>query len=266
MIHTLNGSTRIYIVVGDPIGQAQSPTGVTKALVDRGYNAICIPAHVSSADLRIWLEGVSRSRNVDGVLVTVPHKFSCRELCSTVSERANFLGCVNVMRRNMDGTWHGEMFDGIGYVSAMMKNGFTPSGKRTLLVGAGGAGSAIAYALLVAGVTELAIHDTDVLRRDALVQRLATLSMGLVRSGCSDPSDFDIIINATPIGMKTGDPYPIDVSKLTPRQFVGCVITAPEVSPLIQFARTVGCQTLTGAEMFSQVCDLAVDFLCEAMS
>ena len=264
MSQALSGATRVHFIVGDPIAQVKSPAGVTQAFHDAGRNAVCIPAHVAPADLASWAQGVSLAQNVDGIIVTVPHKFSCFELCATTSDRGAFLKAVNTLRRNPDGTWHGDMFDGMGYVQALQSKGCDPKGQRALLVGAGGAGSAIAYSLMTAGVKELAVHDADVVRRDALVARLASLGLGQVSAGSSDPTGFDIAINATPIGMKDGDPHPIDSAKFTPQQFVGCVITAPAVPPMVAAARARGCHTLTGADMFARVRDLMVQFLLEA--
>lgn len=261
MSQPLNGATRVHFIVGDPIAQVKSPAGVTQAFHAHDRNAYVMPAHVAPAKLAAWLDGVSLAQNVDGIIVTVPHKFACFDLCATTSERAAFLHTVNVMRRNPDGSWHGDMFDGLGYVSALRDRGCEPKGKKTLLVGAGGAGSAIAHALVVAGVSELAIHDEDTARRTTLVDRLAGLGQCPVSHGSPDPSGFDIVINATPVGMKGGDPYPLDVSKLTPQTFVGCVITAPAITQLIAAARALGCGTSTGADMFGRVCDLMVDFL-----
>lgn len=261
---TLSGATRVHFIVGDPIAQVKSPAGVSQALAEAGRNAVCIPAHVAPADLVTWARGVSLAQNVDSILVTVPHKFASFALCATTSERAAFLGAVNTLRRNADGTWHGDMFDGLGYVEALRAQGCEPRGRRALLVGAGGAGSAIAHALVTAGVSELAIHDADLARRDSLVTRLAGLGLGRVTAGSSDPTGFDIAINATPIGMKPGDPHPIDSSRFTAQQVVGCVITAPAVPPMIEAARAKGCTTVTGADMFAQVRDLMMQFLLEA--
>ena len=261
MLDQLNGATRVHYIVGDPIAQVRSPAGVTQAFVEQGHNAIVIPAQVSSNDLSRWLAGVSLARNVDGIIVTVPHKFSCYELCSTSSERAGFLRAVNTMRRNADGSWHGDMFDGLGYVAAMRQKGCEPAGKRALLVGAGGAGTAIAHALLSAGVGELAIHDADPVRRDSLVQRLQTLGLGRVSVGTDNPRGFDIALNATPMGMQDGDPLPIDASHFSPAMLVGCVVTLPAVPPMIERARATGCQTITGTDMFAQVRALMVGFL-----
>ena len=263
MLEQLNGATRVHFIVGDPIAQVKSPAGVTQAFEARGHNALVVPAHVAPDDLLVWLAGTSRSRNVDGIIVTVPHKFAAFELCATTSDRARFLNTVNVMRRNPDGRWHGDMFDGQGFVTAMQDCDGKPAAKRALLAGAGGAGSAIAHAMVLAGVSVLAIHDENAARRDALIERLNGLNGVRVEAGSANPEGFDLVLNATPIGMKDGDPLPFDVSALAPHMHVGCVITAPAVTPLIAAARAKGCTTQTGADMFARVRDLMVDFLLE---
>jgi shikimate dehydrogenase len=264
MSETLNGATRIHFIVGDPIAQVKSPAAVTQAFQDRGHNAMVVPAHVPPADLSAWLAGVSLARNVDGLIATVPHKFACFELCATASERARFLRTVNVMRRHADGRWHGDMFDGEGFVQAMRDQGCDPAGKTALLVGAGGAGSAIAHALVVNGVSKLAIHDGDMQRRVTLIERLAGMGGATIEHGGANPAGFDIVLNATPAGMKAGDPDPVEVDRLAPTSFVGCVITEPAVTPLIAAARAKGCGTMTGADMFRRVRNLMVDFLLGA--
>ena len=264
MLDQLSGATRVHFIVGDPIAQVKSPYGVTQAFEARGRNAVCIPAHVRSADLRQWHEGVSQSHNVDGIIVTVPHKLAYQDLCATLSPRAEFLQAVNTLRRNADGSWHGDMFDGLGYVQALREKGCQLAGRRALLVGAGGAGSAIAHSLVVAGVGELAVHDENTARRDSLIARLNSLNQGKVVIGSPDPSGFDVALNATPIGMQAQDPLPLLADRLSATTFVGCVITAPAVPPLIAQARSLGCVTLTGADMFAKVRDLMVDFLLEA--
>ena len=264
MSDLLSGASRVHFIVGDPIAQVKSPANVTRAYHARGLNAFVMPAHVAPADLAAWLSGVSLAKNVDGIIATVPHKFACHDLCATTSERAAFLHTVNTMRRNPDGTWHGDMFDGLGFVSAMNDNGCDPAGKKALLVGAGGAGSAIAHALVMAGVSELAICDDDACRRETLVQRLAGLNRCPVTHGGTDPTGFDIVLNATPVGMKETDAFPLQASKLTSGMFVGCVITQPVVTPLIAAARAKGCLCMTGADMFGRVSDLMIDFLVGA--
>jgi shikimate dehydrogenase len=254
---TLDGSTRVHVIVGDPIAQVKSPGGITESFGQAGLNAVLVPIHVTPDALDSFVKGLSLAQNVDGIVATVPHKFATYAYCTTATERARFLEAVNVLRRNPDGSWHGDMVDGLACVESLKKGGCDLKGKRALLVGSGGAGSAIAQALLEAGVGSLAIHDADATRRDRLLQKLG----GRAVAGSDDPSGFDLAVNATPAGMQPGDPLPLQADKLAPSCWVADVITAPEVTPLLQAARARGCQTRTGLDMFAAVRDLIVDVL-----
>lgn len=256
----LDGATRIYAIVGDPIAQVKSPVGVTASFQARGENAILIPAHIAGADLGALLDALWRMKNCDGVIVTVPHKFSCFDYCETATERARFLGAVNIMRRSGAG-WFGDAVDGLGYLAGMRARCGVVENRRALLVGAGGAGSAIALQLVEEGVAELAIHDPDAQRRESLIQRLAGLNKAKISAGSADPTGFDLVCNASPLGMRDGDPLPVEVEKLAPGMFVACVVTAPAVPPLIAAARARGCKTSTGADMFFGAQEIMVDFL-----
>jgi len=203
---------------------------------------------------------VQAMRNVDGVVITVPHKLAAAALCTTLSERAQSIGAANVLRRDEGGGWQGDMVDGVGYAAGLRKLGCEPKGRRALLAGAGGAGSAIAHALVDAGVAKLAIHETDDSRRLALLEKLRSYGFAAPEAGSDDPAGFDLVINATPMGMKAGDPLPVQVEKLSASTFVGDVITVPPVSPLLQAARAKGCATMTGLNMFESVCERMVDF------
>ncbi|PIT05385.1 shikimate dehydrogenase [Bradyrhizobium nitroreducens] len=264
MIPAPTGATRLYVIVGDPIAQVRSPAGVSAAFAARGHDGILMPVQVAPADLPDFLSVATRLKNLDGIVVTIPHKFACYRACTSATDRAHFLGVVNLMRRRADGSWHGDMVDGLGFVGAARAKGIAPAGMQALLVGAGGAGSAIALELVEAGVSELAIHDGLAERRDALICRLNGLGKAAVRAGTMDPSGFDFVANATPAGMKEGDPLPVDVARLAPSAYCGCVITRPEVSPFIAAARSIGCVTGTGTDMYRQHQSIMVDFLLEA--
>lgn len=258
----LDGSTKIYFIVGDPIAQVKSPNGVTAAFQEKGLNAVCIPAHVSPQNLNAFFAAVKTMQNVDGIMVTVPHKIAFAELCDELSDSARFLHTVNTVRREGE-KWVGDMFDGQAQVEALLRNGAELQGRRAVMAGAGGAGTAIAYALLNAGVVELGISETDAARRDNLIERLNSLGKGKVFAAGSDPSGFDVVVNATPMGMKDGDPLPFDAAKLTPQMFAGDVVTMPAETAWIRRAREAGCQTSTGLDMFACVRDLMADFLLQ---
>lgn len=257
----LTGATRLNIIIGDPIAQVKSPGGMTAAFAERGHDGIVVPVHITSPDLDLFMDAAGRIKNLDGIIVTIPHKFACAKYCKSVTDRVRFLDTVNIMRRREDGLWHGDTVDGIGFVKAVCANGGTPKGSKALLVGAGGAGSAIALALLEAGVRELAVHDGDTARRDALIERVRAHGGAQISAGSPIPTGFDLIANATPAGMKPGDALPIDVSLLSPSSFVGCVVTSPAITPLIAAARRVGCRTSTGTDMYMALQGAMVDFL-----
>lgn len=258
---TLSGETLVVPIVGDPVAQVKSPDGITRLFAGRDRNAVVVPLQAAAGDLDVLVDGLRRSTSVAGVIATVPHKFGLAAECTTRTDRAEFLGSVNVARRNPDGSWHGDQVDGQAFVAACRERGAMPTGARVLLVGAGGAGSAIALALLEAGVAELALHDGDPARRDALVDRLRERFGDRVGPGSPDPTGFDLVANATPMGMRPDDPYPVDVTRLEPDTFVGDVVTRPAVPPLIERARQIGCATSTGSDMFAAVSVLIVEFL-----
>jgi shikimate dehydrogenase len=257
----LSGETLVVPIVGDPIAQVKSPDGITRAFAARGRNAVVVPLQVSPDDLDALVSGLSPSGSIGGLIGTVPHKFGLAAHCATLTDRARFLGSVNVARRNTDGSWHGDQVDGAAYVAAILASGGDPTGRRVLQVGAGGAGSAIALALLEAGAAELALHDADPARRDSLIARLRTRFGDRVVAGTDDPTNADIVAHATPMGMRADDPYPVDVQRLKLNTFVADVVTKPAVPPLIEVAREMGCSTSTGADMFAAVAVLIVDFL-----
>jgi shikimate dehydrogenase len=221
---------------------------------------VLVPIHIEPAAVDALIDGLGAVHNLDGISATVPHKFTAYRHANTTSQRAHLLTAANILRRHADGSWHGDMLDGIAMVGSIRNAGCEPAARRALLVGAGGAGGAIALSLLDAGVTELAVHDSDAERRDALVERLRTHHGGRVVVGSADPTGFTLVVNATPAGMKPDDPLPIIADRLTPQTFVADVITNPVVTPLLEAARRVGCDTQTGIGMFNAELDLMVDF------
>lgn len=266
MFSDYSGATRVIFIVGDPIAQVKSPHGVTEALRARGADVIVVPAHVKPADLDAFFAMAQRIPNVDGIIVTVPHKFDAARITARATPRAQSIGAANVVRRGTDGLWEADMCDGEGYVAGLRKAGCEPRGKRVLLVGAGGAGSAIAHALVDAGVASLALHEADDPRRVALTAKLRVYGPVQPEAGSADPTGFDLVINATPMGMKASDPLPVQVDRLAPTTFVGDVVTMPPVPPLIEAARARGCGTMTGAGMFEAVRDRLVNFYLERKS
>jgi shikimate dehydrogenase len=260
MLNNFSGATRIYPILGDPIAQVKSQSGLTRAFEANGHDAIVVPLHVAPAAFSSIVHALSLMQNVGGFIATMPHKFAAFRCASNASERGTILQSANAMRRMSDGAWYADLLDGVGFVRASERKGYAISGKRALLVGAGGAGGAIGLELLTTGVSYLAVHDFDIERRDTMIERLAGLDRGQVDAGSSDPQDFDIVVNATPAGMNETDLAPVDLAKLQSAMLVGDVITWPEVTPLLLAARVKGCRTQSGIDMFDAAVQSTIEF------
>ena len=261
MLSHLNGATRLYLIVGDPVAQTKSPAGLTREFAARKANAVCIPVHVAAADFGAVMAAAKRVRNIGGIIVTVPHKFAALAHCDEATDRARLLGAVNVLVRLAEGRWRGDQTDGTAMVAALRRADCDPAGRRALVVGAGGAGSAVALSLVEAGVAALGIADTDARRRDDLVGRLASRTGMAVRAATADPSGFGLIVNATPAGMRPGDPMPVDAARLGNAAVVADLITEPVMTPLLEAVRRRGSAIVTGEDMFAVQAGMMADLL-----
>ena len=256
MLSDLSGATRIHLIVGDPVVQTKSPAGLTAEFAARGVDAVCIPMQVAAADIDAFFAVAKRVQNVDGIVVTVPHKLAATRHCDVLSQRSRALAAVNAMRRGPDGRWSGDMTDGVALVAALRAAGCEPKGRRALVVGAGGAGSAVVLALAEAGA-RAAVHDIDTARRDDLIRRLAAWKV----AASADPAGCDLVVNATPLGMAAGGPLPVDVTRLAPGAVAADLVTMPAVTPFLTAARERGAQIVTGADMFAPQAGILADFL-----
>jgi shikimate dehydrogenase len=157
--------------------------------------------------------------------------------------------------RRADGSLLGDMFDGEGFVRGVRRKGRAIAGARALVVGCGGVGSAIAASLASAGVGELGLFDVDAGVAAALESRLARHYPRLrVVTGSNDPDGYDIVVNATPLGMKRDDPLPLDTRRLAPAAFVGEVVMTQETTPFLRAALERGCEVQVGTDMlFEQI-------------
>ena len=262
MFQQLSGATRLFPIIGDPIVYAESPDRFTRTLADHNIAGICIPMQVPTDDLAAVMAGLSAARNVDGILVTMPHKFSALSYCASTSGRARVLRAVSVMRRQRDQSWHGDMLDGLAFVEAQQNRGAQIAGGRALLIGAGAAGRAIAVELLDAGVDTLLVYDDDTSRVTALLDATPRAERRLVAATSPDPRNCDLVFNATPMGMNEGDPLPLDAALLTSSMFVGDVIAGHGTTALIRAALDTGCRTADGNHMVDAVQGLMLDFMC----
>lgn len=264
MTINLNGRTRLYPLLGDPIIYARSPDWLSKHMAKRGMNMISLPMEVPDGALEVVMKGLAATRNVDGLSLTMPHKITGFKYCKTVTETSRMLGVVSAIRRNKDGSWHGHTTDGDAFVKAQIDNGAKVDGARVLVLGCGGAGSAIAISMLDAGARQVVVSDVDAGRMRKLIDLLKPKAGDRISAGTNDPRGFDLVSNATPMGMADGDPLPLDPSHLQPSMFVGDVVAGHGETRLIGAARKAGCRTADGDAMVVAVLDVMCDFLEDA--
>jgi shikimate dehydrogenase len=228
---------------------------------EAGINAVVVPMGCTAENYPAFLKSVFTLENIRGALITMPHKVSTVGLLDEVTANVRVAGACNAVKRLADGRLAGDMFDGAGFVRGVQRKGFDLTGKRVLVVGTGGVGSAIAASLACAGIAAISLFDVNSAGCEALAQRLKTNYPHIdVRTGSNDPIDHDLVVNATPLGMNEGDPLPLDVSRLSPETFVGEVVMRAETTAFLAAAQARGCHTQVGTDMLYEQIPAYLEF------
>ena len=153
------------------------------------------------------------------------------------------------------------MFDGAGFSRGLKRKNFEFDGASCLIVGTGGVGSAIAASIAAEHVASMTLFDSNAQSAEGLAARLKQHYPKMeVRTGSKDPSGHDLVINATPLGMKDGDPLPVDVARLSPKTFVGEVVMKQEITPFLRAAQEKGCRTQVGTDMLYEQIPAYLEF------
>lgn len=258
----IDGRTRVIVHLAYPSAHLRTPTLFNARCVERRLNAVLVPWEVASADLAAAWAGLRSARNVAGAIVTIPHKETAASHCDALEGVAAELGVANVVQRDPDGRMTGRLYDGVGFVAGLRQHGFDPKGRRTLLLGAGGAATALAQALIEAGVSELVIANRNAARGEALAERLSLLNpASRIATGPADATGFDLVVNGTSVGLD-GDPAsPVDIATIAPGSMVADIVMKPAMTPLLTGAQARGAQIHQGAHMLAAQIDLFIDFL-----
>ncbi|MFI9639161.1 shikimate dehydrogenase family protein [Micromonospora sp. NPDC051925] len=247
---SISGTTRLYVVLGHPVAQVRSPALMNPLFARLGIDAVLVPVHARPEHLERIVDGLRCVGNVDGIFVTVPHKAAVVALADRCSPMVEIAGSANALRRDADGSWYAENFDGLGFVAGLVAAGHEPKGRRVALVGAGGAGSAIAAALLSAGVDRLSVCDPDTARLAGLRSRLDAHWPGrTVTSAEPDLDGADLVVNATPLGLDPDDPLPFRPDLLPPGGVVADIIMHPRETRLLREAAALGHDVHYGIHM-----------------
>jgi shikimate dehydrogenase len=256
----VTGRTRFMVAMGDPVAQVRFPEVFNALCAERGIDAVCIPMHISAAGLADAMRGFRAQQNLIGLSVTIPHKGPMTQYLDSMSERARRVGVVNAVRREPDGRMIGDIFDGAGFVGGLAGQGIKVEGMRVWQVGAGGAGTAVAFALLDAGAAHVTIHDLAGDRAAALVTRLNQFWPGKAATGTPDAAAVDLAVNVTPMGLQPQDPLSFDPARLRTSTIVADVIMKPATTKLLEAAERHGCRIHRGHHMLDHQVDLYAEF------
>jgi len=251
----ISGKTTVIAHLGYPTEAFKAPMIYNPWFDHAGIDAVVIPMGVKVDDYAAFLRPLFTMTNLRGALVTMPHKVSTVAMLDEVTPTARIAGACNAILKRPDGSLLGDMFDGAGFVRGVARKGKVLAGARALVVGAGGVGSAIAASLAAAGIAGIGLFDAHGTAADALGNRLKEHYPKLaVRTGSNDPEGYDVVVNATPLGMKPGDPLPVDVAKIAPNTFVGEVVMKEEYTPFLRAAMEKACPIQVGTDMlFEQI-------------
>ena len=257
----ISGKTTLIAHLGYPTHSFKAPLIYNPWFDKNNIDAVVIPMGVKAEEYPQFLKYLFKLTNIRGALVTMPHKVTTMDLVDEVTPVARVAGATNAVLLREDGSLLGDQFDGAGFVRGVQRKGFDLTGKRALVVGAGGVGSAIVASLAGAGVAAIGVFDPN----DAAVQGLAKRINEHypeieVNTGSKDPEGYDIVVNATPLGMNEGDPLPMDVDRVAPSTFVGEVVMTNEITPFLQAAKDKGCPVQVGKDMLYEQIPAYLEF------
>ena len=262
----VHGSTDVYLILGDPIEQVLAPETFNPLFAQFGHDAVLVPVQVAPENLHSFVKAVFLAKNIKGLWVTIPHKVPVMEVLDRCSDLARLAGAVNAIRRNADGTLEGDLFDGEGLVNSLAYFHIAWAGQKVLIMGAGGAAAAIGASLVQPGsggpAAQVTLFDPAPGKASELAQRLSVSHTARVNATDSnDPTGFDLVINASPLGLHANDPLPCDVTRLAPHATLVDIVMKNYPTPVIRAVRQRGLRAEPGFEMLIQQAHLYMDFL-----
>jgi shikimate dehydrogenase len=258
----ITGTTRLYVIIGDPIAHVRTPMAFNDYFLAKNIDAVCLPVQIATNDLPRGWAGLKSMTNLDGFIVTAPHKAEAASLCDKLYGEGLHAKVVNTVRRERDGSFSGTLLDGRGFVSGLIKQGHQVKGRRFYMAGAGGAGTALAFALADTGIAALTIHNRTGSRAEKLAAEVGAAFPGIdVRVGTADAGGHDIVVNATSLGLKPNDGHSFDLASVDPSALVAEVVMKPDMTPLLIAAEKRGHAIHFGIHMLNSQLELMMQFL-----
>ena len=266
----ISGKTRIFGVIASPIAHVRAPMVFNPEFARRNIDAVLVPMHILPENLPETLNALAQLPNCGGVAVTIPHKMTAASLCDELGMGAEISGAVNAIRFE-DGRMIGDNFDGMGFVAGLIGEGHDPKGKDALLLGAGGAGRAVALALAEvmaeSGAGRLTIHNRDATKAEALVALLKAQypQLAVAHADAAQINTMkaraNLLINATSLGLHDDDALPLALEGVIKGAVIADIIMVPEMTKWLMDAERRGLTCHKGRYMFDYQKDLIANFI-----
>jgi shikimate dehydrogenase len=257
----ITGRGKVIAHVGYPTRTFKAPMIYNPWFEAKGIDAVVAPLGVCPEDFATVFPALFRITTLHGALITMPFKVPVTDMVDELSTTARIAGACNAILKRPDGSLLGDMFDGTGFVRGLARKGRNVTGAHVLVVGSGGVGSAIASSFAASGVQAIGLFDVAPGSAEALGDRLRIHYPALrVQTGSNEPTGWDIVVNATPLGMKDGDPMPVAIDRIAPGTFVGEVVMTEEYTPFLRAARAKGCPVQVGTDMLFEMIPAYLEF------
>lgn len=245
----IDSSTGMYCLIGDPVEKSLSPEIHNYSFELNKIDGVYVALEVKPERLEQAVLGI-KSLGIKGVNVTIPHKVEVIKYLDELDKEAELLGAVNTIR-NVDGRLKGYNTDGRGFVELLKSKGVELEGKRVLMLGAGGASRAIAISLGLERVSEISIFNRTEEKARVLAEEISEKLCNLkVGYRVEDPSDYDIVVNCTSVGMYPNEnQVPFDIEKLSKNCTVADIVYKPLKTKFLEQAEARGHKTVEGLGM-----------------
>ena len=248
---TISARTRLFTLLGDPVSHSLSPAIQNAAFGRSGVDGVYAAVRCGSDDLPSFMRALARAGG--GGNVTLPHKEKAASVVDRPSEAVRRTGACNTFWGDEDGRIHGDNSDVDGFRRALAS--FLPRtrGIRVLLLGAGGAARAT-----LLGLVEEEVEEVVLLNRTPARARAVSRRIGGDRARVADAVDdvdgeaFDLVVNATSLGLEPDDPPPLDPARLGRLGAAMDLVYGPKETSFVRAVRAVGVRAVDGAEMLVQ--------------
>ena len=257
----INGKTILIPHIGYPTESFRAPMVYNPWFEKKGINAKVVPMGVKAEDFPLSLKQIFKFTNVLGALVTMPHKVALISEADEVSVTAKIAGAANGLLKREDGTLLADQFDGAGFVRGAARKGFKIKGSKILIVGTAGVGSPIAASFAAEGAVSISLYNRTPAKAEGLASRLRQYYPDMeVKLTSNDPAGYDMVVNATSLGMNADDPLPFDPERLSSSTFVGEVVMKQEITPILEAAIARGCPYQIGSDMLFEMIPAYLEF------